>query len=138
MKLLSIALQAHTSREKFFPYLRQELGPDAQFSIDDGSLGVWGNRKKASARKHAIRYLELPKGDTFGFKLNNIDIGCAILDLSAGGARFSGRRVVCFRSTKTKPIPLSYGVVMSDKFAGSFRFDAKGRPGKNSFVSFQP
>lgn len=56
MKLLSIALQAHTSREKFFPYLRQELGPEAQFSIDDGSLGVWGNRKKASRMHGESKY----------------------------------------------------------------------------------
>lgn len=47
MKLLSISVQAHVSREVFFPYLKENLG-DAVFSIDDGKLGVWGNRKAAT------------------------------------------------------------------------------------------
>lgn len=46
MKLLSISIQAHIAREKFFPYFKEKLG-DVPFSVDDGTLGVWGNRKKA-------------------------------------------------------------------------------------------
>lgn len=43
MKLLSISVQAHVAREGFFPYLKEKLG-DVPFSVDDGTLGVWGNR----------------------------------------------------------------------------------------------
>lgn len=43
---VSFGVQAHVSRERFFPYLREKLGPQTPFSIDDGTLGVWGNRKK--------------------------------------------------------------------------------------------
>lgn len=45
-KLLSIAVMAHPSREKFFPYLKEKLG-DVPFSIDHDSAGVWPNAKKA-------------------------------------------------------------------------------------------
>lgn len=47
MKLLSISVQAHIARQIFFPYLKEKLGADVPFSVDDGTLGVWGNRKKA-------------------------------------------------------------------------------------------
>lgn len=47
MKLLSISVQAHVSRERFFPYLKEKLG-NVPFSVDDGRLGVWGNRKAAT------------------------------------------------------------------------------------------
>jgi hypothetical protein len=102
-------------------------------------ITLWGSRKKASARGHATRYFSLTKGDSFGFRIAGIDTGCTILDLfPKGDARYQGRRVVCFRSKKTKPLPNSYGVVVSNKFAGSFRFDAKGNPGPTTFREFQP
>ena len=102
------------------------------------AITLWGNRTKASARAHAIRYFSLTKGDSFGFRVNNVDTGCSVIDISTGGPQYRGRRVVCFRSINTKPIPNSYGVVVSNKFAGSFRFNAKGAPGPTAFVRFQP
>jgi hypothetical protein len=41
-----IAIMAHKSREKYFLYLKKELKTELIF-IDDGSLGVWGNAKRA-------------------------------------------------------------------------------------------
>jgi hypothetical protein len=102
-----------------------------------GLVTLWGSRKKASARAK-IRYFQLTKGDSFGFRVKGVDTGCTILDLPNPDARYAGRRVVCFRSIKMKPIANSYGVVLSNKFAGSFRFDAKGNPGATTFRSFQP
>jgi hypothetical protein len=101
-------------------------------------IGLWFSRTKASARTHAIRYYSLTKGDSFGFRVNGIDTGCSVIDISTGGPQFKGRRVVCFRSIKTKPIPNSYGVVVSNTFVGSFRFTAKGTIGPNAFVRLQP
>lgn len=46
-KLLSIAVMAHPSRERFFPYLKEKLGDDVPFSVDKNSEGVWSNSKKA-------------------------------------------------------------------------------------------
>lgn len=37
---------AHPSREKYFPYLRERLGPNVPFSIDQG-WGLWENCKRA-------------------------------------------------------------------------------------------
>ena len=44
---ISIAIMAHPSREKFFPYLREKLG-DIPFSIDETGIGVWESRKRAT------------------------------------------------------------------------------------------
>jgi len=37
---------AHVSRRQYFDYLRERLG-NVPFSIDDGSLGIWENCKRA-------------------------------------------------------------------------------------------
>jgi ubiquinone/menaquinone biosynthesis C-methylase UbiE len=46
---LSVAMMGHPSREKWFPYLREKLGPNAKFIIDHDSEGVWPNARKAWA-----------------------------------------------------------------------------------------
>lgn len=46
-KLLSISVMAHPSREKFFPELKEKLGDDVPFSIDENSEGVWLNARRA-------------------------------------------------------------------------------------------
>ena len=51
-------------------------------------ITLWGSRKKASARA-SIRYFELTKGDSFGFRIKGVDTGCAILDLPNPDARYS-------------------------------------------------
>jgi hypothetical protein len=48
MKKLSVAVMAHPSREKFFSYLKENLG-DIPFSIDYENKGPWENAKKAWA-----------------------------------------------------------------------------------------
>jgi len=45
MAKLSIAIMAHPSREKFFPYLQERLG-DIPISVDTGK-GIWDNCKRA-------------------------------------------------------------------------------------------
>jgi hypothetical protein len=99
---------------------------------------VWRHRAKAGARATPPKYYKVKAGDTFGFAIKGGTIGCTVFDIRTGGAKYAGRRVVCFRAVKTRPIPLSYGVVVSDKFAGSLRFDAKGNVGATQFVRFQP
>lgn len=46
---LSISVMAHIDREKWFPYLKENLN-NAPISVDDNQkrLGVWGNRKQAT------------------------------------------------------------------------------------------
>jgi len=59
---LSISIMAHSSRESFFPYLREKLG-DVPFSIDKPgpeNIGVWPNCRRAwgmfssSATHHVV------------------------------------------------------------------------------------
>jgi hypothetical protein len=102
------------------------------------AIALWAARGKASARAHEATYYELRAGDTFGFEIPGGDIGCDILDIKTGTAQFTGRRVVCFHSIKGKPVANSYAVVLSNKFAGSFRFTAKSQIGPNAIVEIQP
>jgi hypothetical protein len=102
------------------------------------AVALWAGRVKASARMVTATYFQLKAGDAFGFPVGNRFVGCNIIDLSTGGATFSGRRVVCFRSLNGKPLPNSFGVVLSDKFVGSFRFKANGDIGPNAYVRLQP
>jgi hypothetical protein len=100
---------------------------------------VWAGRGKASARVHEATYYELRAGDSFGFKIPGGNIACEILDLKNVNATYTGRRVVCFRAgTSGKPVANSFGVVLSNKFVGSFRFNAKGNPGPDQYVHLQP
>lgn len=46
-KYLSVSVMAHPSREQFFPYLREKLGQDVPFSIDEKSEGVWPNCRRS-------------------------------------------------------------------------------------------
>jgi hypothetical protein len=43
------------------------------------------------------------------------------------GPIYRGVKVSCWRATATSPLPSTYGLSISDKMAGVFRFDAKGR-----------
>jgi hypothetical protein len=103
-----------------------------------GAKTVWAARGIASARAQMATYYELRTGDTFGFHITGGDIGCDILNIKQSVAEYSGIRVVCFRSIKGKPIANSYGVVLSNKFAGQFKFTAKSAPGATTFVRPQP
>ncbi len=103
------------------------------------AIALWAARGKASARAHEATYYEPPhRRDTFGFEIPGGDIGCDILDITTGTAQFTGRRVVCFHSIKGKPVANSYAVVLSNKFAGAFRFTAKSQIGPNAIVEIQP
>ena len=101
---------------------------------------VWSGRGKASARAQEATYYELKAGDSFGFQLSDgTSIACEILDLTTLPKPYSGNRVVCFHAAaNTKPVPKSYGVILSNTFVGSIQFDAKGDPGPNEYVHLQP
>jgi hypothetical protein len=110
----------------------------SKVNANGSSTAVWQHRSKASARTAVGKYYKVNVGDTFGFTIKGGSVGCTVFAIATGGPKYAGRRVVCFRAVKTKPVPKSYGLVVSDKFAGSLRFDAKGNVGPTTFVRFQP
>lgn len=69
-------------------------------------------------------------GDLFGWQIDSkVSLGCRVLNVTSTlvGAVYRGVKVSCWRATATAPLPGTYGVSISDKMAGVFRFDAKGR-----------
>ena len=70
----------------------------------------------------------LKAGNAFGYPLAaGVNLGCKILDITDRGLRprYRGVKVSCWRARKD-PLPRTYGVTVSDRVAGIFRFDAHG------------
>jgi hypothetical protein len=102
------------------------------------SSTVW-TRTKASARANpAGTYYRMVVEDSFVVPIKGGYLGCKIFDVEAGPVKFRGRKVECWRQTPLKPFPRTYGVSLSDTYARSFQFDAKGNRGPTIFVGFQP
>jgi hypothetical protein len=104
-----------------------------------GARQIW-KRTVASARTRtrAGLYYQANLGDSFWFTIKGGFLGCKVIDVTTGSPKFQGRKIECFRTTQTTAFPNTYGVVLSNKFAGSFHFDANGKPAADSFVRFQP
>jgi hypothetical protein len=69
-------------------------------------------------------------GDLFGLQIDSTtSLGCRVLNVTStlAGPVYRGVKVSCWRATATAPLPGTYGVSISDKMAGVFRFDAQSR-----------
>ena len=80
-------------------------------------------------RLQAVRTVyKVKPGDLFGLQITDtVSIGCRVINVTATNvaAVYRGIKVSCWRATATQPLPNTYGVSISDKFAGVFRFDGK-------------
>ena len=91
--------------------------------------------------KRASKVYRLGVGNTFGFAINQrVALGCRVLNITNRSLApvYRGVKVSCWRATATKPLPHTYGISISNKFAGVFAFDAKSRVGKDAIVKRQP
>jgi hypothetical protein len=52
-------------------------------------------------------------------------------------AFYRGVKVSCWRATATAPLPRTYGISISNTFAGVFAFDAHGKIEKDAIVRRQ-
>lgn len=80
-------------------------------------------------------------GDLFGLQLTSrVSIGCRVIRVTSALVQplYRGLKVSCWRATAATPLPKTYGVSISDRFAGVFRFDAKGRVTTWGWVRKQP
>lgn len=80
-------------------------------------------------------------GDLFGLQLSSrVSIGCRVIRVTSSLVQplYRGLKVSCWRATSAAPLPRTYGVSISDKFAGVFRFDSKGRVTTWGWVRKQP
>jgi hypothetical protein len=104
----------------------------------DGSLKRIFKRRLQARTGHVYR---VRVGDAFGLQLTSkVALGCHVLRITTKSlpAIYRGLKVSCWRATATKPLAKTYGVSISDKFAGVFRFDAKGRVTPWGWVRKQP
>lgn len=103
---------------------------------DGSATRVFKRRLQSHSRVYRVR-----TGDLFGLQLTNrVSLGCRVLRITSKQVKplYRGVKVSCWRATATAPLPKTYGVSISDKFAGVFRFDAKGRVTSWGWVRKQP
>ena len=89
---------------------------------DGTGTTVWKRRLQAAGTVYRVKV-----GDDFGFVLpKNIDLGCRVINVASTSLaeRYRGVKVSCWRSKAQAPLPNTYGVTISAKLAGVFRFDA--------------
>lgn len=96
-----------------------------RIKADGSSQRIFKRRLQA-----ATKVVRANVGDGFGLALpNGVDLGCRVIDITdtTTPVRYRGIKVSCWRSKGQSPVPTSYGVTISDKIAGVFRFDAQGK-----------
>lgn len=96
-----------------------------KIKADGSSQRIFKRRLQA-----ATKVVRANVGDGFGLALpNGIDLGCRVIEITdtSMAARYRGIKVSCWRSRGQTPVATSYGVTISDKVAGVFRFDGHGK-----------
>ena len=99
----------------------------------NGSGATVFKRRLQSARS----VYKVQIGDRFGLQISSsVALGCTVINVTsrAVGSLYRGVKVSCWRATTTTPLGNTYGISISDKIAGWFRFDAKGRVTKQGTV----
>jgi hypothetical protein len=91
---------------------------------DGSGSTIWKRRLQTAATVYRVGV-----GDEFGLVLaTGIDLGCRVINVTTTTlpARYRGVKVSCWRAKGNAPLPKTYGVSLSAKLAGVFRFDATG------------
>ncbi|MGZ4353525.1 MAG: hypothetical protein ACXVZ4_08260, partial [Gaiellaceae bacterium] len=107
-----------------------------RLKADGSAESVFKRRLGASPRTYRVG-----AGEGFGLRITaKVNLGCRVIDVTSTlvGPLYRGRKVSCWRATATAPLPNAYGVSISDKIAGVFRFDAKSRVTTWGFARSQP
>jgi hypothetical protein len=97
-------------------------------------------RGTQSARRAGSVYT-LGVGDVFGIIVTDkIDLGCKVLDVTstAYDPIYRGVKVSCWRATTVGALPFTWGISLSVKFAGVFKYDAHGNPTATGALRKQP
>ncbi len=104
----------------------------------DGSPEKIFSRSLKSATAPKSHIYNIRVGDIFGFKIPNGSLGCSVIEVTTGDPHFRGRKVACWLANTKNAFPKSYGIAVSNTFAGLFGFDAQGNPGLDVYEKFQP
>ena len=97
---------------------------------------IWKRRLQAAGTVYRVKL-----GDEFGLVLaTGVDLGCRVINVTTASLpeRYRGVKVSCWRAKGNAPLPNTYGVTISAKIAGVFRFDSGGRVTSESVERLQP
>jgi hypothetical protein len=73
------------------------------------------------------------------FRVAGTPILCDVIrGLATSPPLFRGLKTRCYRTNLRGPVLQSFGVVVSDRFAGVFAFDRFGAPGRDVYIQKQP
>jgi hypothetical protein len=104
----------------------------------DGSLqSLFKQRRLAVA--HTVHRVKVGQG--FGLPAPDGDVlGCQVLNITSKDFApiYRGVKVSCWLATATSPLPNRFGVSISDKMAGVFKFTSKGTVSTWGIVKQQP
>jgi hypothetical protein len=98
----------------------------------DGSSATVIKRKLAS--RSASKVYKLTVGDSFGMQISDkVALGCRIINVTSTAVEplYRGTKVSCWLATATTPLPNTWGVSISAKFAGVFHFTATSQVDPN-------
>lgn len=98
-------------------------------------------KRKLQGRERAGKTYRARVGDLFGLQISAArSLGCKVIDVKSRNLAplYRGVKVSCWRATTRSALPNTYGVTISDKLAGVYRYDGKGRPSKDVVLRRQP
>jgi len=110
-------------------------------NADGSSSHVFKKRLPAGHSTAGGAVYRVKPGESFGLPVGgSVAIGCKVLDVASTSVApvFRGIKVSCWYATATAPVPNTYGVSISDKMAGVFRFTSSGTIGSWGLMRQQP
>lgn len=111
-----------------------------RIKADGTSQEIFKKRLPASAAG-ARTVHKVKVGEGFGLPAGDgVILGCQVLNVTSKsvGPLYRGPKVSCWLATTTKPVPNRYGVSISDKMGGVFRFTPQGALSTWGVVRRQP
>lgn len=111
-----------------------------RIKADGTSQKIFKKRLPAAVGAARTTY-KVKVGEGFGIPAANGQIlGCQVLNVTSKSveAIYRGVKVSCWFATATKPVPDRYGISISDKIAGVFRFTPQGAMSTWGLVKPQP
>ncbi len=112
------------------------LGEDGRVSVHKIDAKGTPQRIFRKLASRGGRYLKLGVGDVFYLK--GTRVACELANVRDVPAAYRGIKVGCYIGTTTGFKPLSYGIAVSDKYAGVFRMNKDGKGSTDVFERRQP
>lgn len=107
----------------------------------DGTAESLFKKRLPASRSATAKVYKVNVGEAFGLPAPGGNaLGCQVLNITSTSLApiYRGPKVSCWLATATKPLPNRYGVSISDKMAGVFRFTATSEVSTWGIVKPQP